>query len=40
MIERYNTPELKKSWSDENKINIWKEVSAEYVCNLTKRSCN
>ncbi len=40
MIERYNTPELKKIWSDENKINIWKDVSAQYVYNLTKRTCN
>ncbi len=34
MIERYNTPELKMIWSDENKINIWKNVSAQYVYNL------
>ena len=40
MIERYNTPELKMIWSDENKINIWKNVSAQYVYNLTKRTCN
>jgi adenylosuccinate lyase len=40
MIERYNTPELRFIWSDENKINIWKNVSAQYVYNLSKHDFN
>ncbi len=40
MIERYNTPELRFIWSDENKINIWKTVSTQYVYNLSKQDFN
>ena len=31
MIDRYQTPLLKKIWSDENKINIWKQIESYVV---------
>lgn len=31
MIDRYQTPLLKKIWSDENKINIWKQIESNVV---------
>jgi adenylosuccinate lyase len=31
MIDRYQTPVLKNIWSDENKINIWKQIESYVV---------
>ena len=38
MIERYQTKELKDIWSDQNKINIWKNIESSVVYFYEKKN--
>lgn len=34
MIDRYDCPEIREIWSDENKFSIWRDIEIELVKNL------
>ena len=38
MIERYNTPEMVKIWSDQNKYETWKNT--KMIANILKSESN
>ena len=40
MIERYNTPTMSLIWNDTYKINLWKQISAQYAYQLSEQTIN
>jgi len=38
MIERYNTPTMSLIWNDTYKINLWKQISAQYAYQLSEQT--